>query len=35
MTGVWEQLARYRKVKMLPRGNRLLLRPLSKEDKHG
>ena len=35
MTDVWGQLARYRKVKMLPDGKRLLLRPLSKEDKQG
>jgi RimJ/RimL family protein N-acetyltransferase len=33
MAGIWEQLARYRKVKTLPSGARLLLRPLSKEDK--
>ncbi|HEY75031.1 MAG TPA: GNAT family N-acetyltransferase [Thermoflexia bacterium] len=30
---VWEQLARYRKVKTLPDGSRLLLRPLQKGDK--
>jgi len=46
MTDVWassrrglrpsgEQLARYRKVKMLPSGSRLLLRPLAHEDKQG
>jgi RimJ/RimL family protein N-acetyltransferase len=35
MTDVWEQLARYRKVKTLPSGARLLLRPLSEEDKPG
>ena len=35
MTDVWGQLARYRKVKTLPDGKRLLLRPLSKEDKQG
>jgi RimJ/RimL family protein N-acetyltransferase len=35
MAGIWEQLARYRKVKTLPNGTRLLLRPLSKEDKSG
>jgi RimJ/RimL family protein N-acetyltransferase len=35
MAGIWEQLARYRKVKTLPSGARLLLRPLSKEDKEG
>lgn len=33
MAEIWEQLARYRKVKTLPNGARLLLRPLSKEDK--
>ena len=35
MTDIWEQLARYRKVKTLPSGARLLLRPLSKDDKQG
>jgi RimJ/RimL family protein N-acetyltransferase len=35
MVDIWEQLARYRKVKTLPNGARLLLRPLSKEDKQG
>ena len=35
MTDIWEQLARYRKVKTLPNGGRLLLRPLSQEDKQG
>lgn len=35
MTDIWEQLARYRKVKTLPSGARLLLRPLTKEDKEG
>lgn len=35
MAGVWEQLAHYRKVKTLPDGSRLLLRPLTKEDKRG
>ena len=35
MTDVWEQLARYRKVKTLPSGARLLLRPLTREDKQG
>ncbi|HEY68194.1 MAG: hypothetical protein DRI79_10695 [Chloroflexi bacterium] len=35
MTDVWEQLVRYRYVKTLPGGGRLLLRPLSKEDKEG
>ncbi len=32
---VWAQLARYRYVKTLPSGERLLLRPLSKADKQG
>lgn len=31
----WEQLARYRKVKTLADGTRLLLRPLNKDDKEG
>ena len=35
MTDVWEQLVHYRKVKTLPDGSRLLLRPLSKSDKAG
>lgn len=35
MVDIWEQLARYRKVKTLPNGARLLLRPLSREDKQG
>lgn len=35
MTDVWEQLAHYRKVKTLADGSRLLLRPLTKEDKQG
>ena len=35
MADVWEQLTRYRKVKTLPSGSRLLLRPLTKEDKRG
>ena len=35
MADVWEQLARYRKVKTLPSGARLLLRPLTGEDKQG
>ncbi len=35
MADVWEQLARYRHVKTLPNGARLLLRPLSKADKEG
>jgi RimJ/RimL family protein N-acetyltransferase len=33
MTDVWKQLENYRKLKMLPSGKRLLLRPLSKQDK--
>lgn len=33
MTEVWEQLARYRKLKTLPSGNRLLLRPLCRKDR--
>jgi len=33
MGDVWEQAARYRKVKTLPNGSRVLLRPLNKEDK--
>jgi RimJ/RimL family protein N-acetyltransferase len=32
---VWEHLKLYRKVKMLPGGARLLLRPLTKDDKQG
>ena len=32
MTDLWAQLARYRQVKVLPDGLRLLLRPLGKED---
>jgi RimJ/RimL family protein N-acetyltransferase len=32
---VWEQLERYRYVRTLPSGKRLLLRPLTKEDKQG
>jgi RimJ/RimL family protein N-acetyltransferase len=35
MTDVWEQIKCYRKVKTLPTGARLLLRPLTKEDKQG
>jgi RimJ/RimL family protein N-acetyltransferase len=35
MTDIWEQLARYRQVKMLPSGSRLLLRPLAQEDRQG
>nr|HID14378.1 GNAT family N-acetyltransferase [Anaerolineae bacterium] len=35
MADIWTQLARYRKVKTLPGGARLLLRPLTKEDKQG
>jgi RimJ/RimL family protein N-acetyltransferase len=33
MSEVWKQLENYRKLKTLPSGKRLLLRPLSKEDK--
>lgn len=33
MADMWGQLERYRKVKTLPSGSRLLLRPLTKEDK--
>jgi RimJ/RimL family protein N-acetyltransferase len=33
MTDVWKQLENYRKLKTLPSGKRLLLRPLSKQDK--
>jgi RimJ/RimL family protein N-acetyltransferase len=33
MGDIWAQLANYRKMKTLPDGSRLLLRPLSKEDK--
>ena len=32
---VWEQLERYRYVRTLPNGKRLLLRPLIEEDKQG
>jgi RimJ/RimL family protein N-acetyltransferase len=35
MADVWKQLARYRVVKTLPSGARLLLRPLTEEDKQG
>ncbi|MFQ6099639.1 MAG: GNAT family N-acetyltransferase [Anaerolineae bacterium] len=35
MADVWEQLTHYRKVKTLPTGARLLLRPLTVEDKQG
>ncbi|HET89667.1 MAG TPA: GNAT family N-acetyltransferase [Chloroflexi bacterium] len=35
MGDVWEQLGRYRQVKTLSDGSRLLLRPLSKEDRQG
>jgi RimJ/RimL family protein N-acetyltransferase len=33
MEGVWKQLSNYRKMKTLPDGSRLLLRPLSTKDK--
>lgn len=32
MPDVWKQIANYRKLKTLPSGQRLLLRPLTKED---
>lgn len=32
MSGVWKQLENYRKLKTLPSGERLLLRPLAAED---
>jgi len=32
MTDVWTQLARYRQVKVLPDGLRVLLRPMTKDD---
>jgi len=32
MSDVWKQIANYRKLKMLPSGERLLLRPLTEED---
>lgn len=35
MGDIWTELANYRKAKTLPNGNRLLLRPLTKEDKQG
>jgi len=35
MADVWKQLAHYRKVKALPSGKRLLLRPLTKGDRQG
>ena len=35
MANDWKQLERYRKVKALPNGKRLLLRPLTKEDRQG
>jgi phosphinothricin acetyltransferase len=33
MGDVWDQVARYRKMKTLPDGSKLLLRPLTKDDK--
>lgn len=33
MNEIWDQLAHYRKVKKLPDGSQLLLRPLEKKDK--
>lgn len=35
MPDVWKQIANYRKLKTLPSGQRLLLRPLTKEDEDG
>jgi RimJ/RimL family protein N-acetyltransferase len=35
VSDVWQQLERYRHVKALPDGSRLLLRPLAKSDKEG
>ncbi|TET52178.1 MAG: GNAT family N-acetyltransferase [Anaerolineales bacterium] len=35
MRDVWKQLGNYRKVKTLPGGGRVLLRPLAKKDKAG
>jgi RimJ/RimL family protein N-acetyltransferase len=35
MKDVWAELANYRKTKTLPNGDRLLLRPLTREDKQG
>lgn len=35
MSDVWKQIANYRKLKMLPSGERLLLRPLTEEDEEG
>jgi RimJ/RimL family protein N-acetyltransferase len=35
MKDMWQNVARYRKVKTLPSGARLLLRPLTKDDKQG
>ena len=32
MADIWAQLARYRQVKVLPDGLRILLRPLGKDD---
>ena len=32
MTDIWTQLARYRQVKVLPDGTRVLLRPMTRED---
>jgi RimJ/RimL family protein N-acetyltransferase len=33
--GIWEQLERYRKVRALPDGSRVLLRPLATDDRDG
>ena len=35
MSDAWEQLERYRQVRALPDGRRLLLRPLASDDKQG
>jgi RimJ/RimL family protein N-acetyltransferase len=35
MADIWEQLSRYRQVKVLPDGLRILLRPLGKDDTAG
>jgi len=35
MGDIWDQLAHYRQVKTLPDGRRLLMRPLTRDDKEG
>ncbi len=35
MADIWDELKRYRYVKTLPNGKRLLLRPLTEDDKQG